>query len=268
MSGGAGKEGSVTSISGRAGYQPDFRGLASAQVRAGREKLHLDHDGFADYLTGVLGWPVKPGIVSRWEEGDGTPPGDVILAVAVATQTGPATDHDPEEGVTPYADRGLITRQQWNRIIAGSKRHLWLYGMAELGYAEDDETPAIMGEAAAAGCEVRVLLLDPAYPGIGGIDAAEGSPAGTLAARIRVAAARFARMREACGGAIGVRAYDTHPTVSVVRGDDEMLITPYLRYFAGSNSPTFGITAQSAPRMFGRYARHFASMWELAEEVA
>ena len=65
-----------------------------------------------------------------------------------------------------------------------------------------------------------------------------------------------------------LRAYDTHPTVSVVRGDDEMLITPYLRFSAGNNSPTFGITAQSAPRMWGRYARHFDSMWDLAEDCS
>jgi hypothetical protein len=45
-----------------------------------------------------------------------------------------------------------------------------------------------------------------------------------------------------------------------------MLVTPYLRYFIGSNSPTIGLSEGSAPKMFGRYARHFQHMWDLAKE--
>jgi DNA-binding transcriptional regulator YiaG len=260
--------GTVTSLASHPAYRPDFRSMASDQVRAAREKLHLDHNGFATYLTEMVGWGVMPGVVAKWEAGSGVPPGDVLLAATAAAQDGPSLDRDPREAVATYAGRGLITRQQWNDIIRDSREHLWLYGMAELGYAEDDETPGIVADAAAAGCAIRVLLLDPAHGGIPGIDAAEGSPAGTLAARIGSAMARFTRMRQACGGAMEVRAYDAHPTVSVIRGDNDMLITPYLRYFAGNNSPTLGITAASAPRMFGRYARHFAGMWELARECA
>lgn len=258
----------VTSLARHPDYRPHFRALASGQVRAAREKMHLDHDGFAAYLTEMVGWGVMPGVVAKWEAGSGVPPGDVLLAATAAAQNGPSLDRDPAEGVATYAGRGLISRQQWNAIIRGSREHLWLYGMAELGYAEDDETPGIMAGAAAAGCAIRVLLLDPAHGGIPGIDAAEGSPAGTLTARISAAMARFTRMRQECGGGMEIRTYDAHPTVSVVRGDDKMLVTPYLRYFPGSNSPTLGITAASAPRMFGRYARHFESMWDLAREAA
>jgi hypothetical protein len=254
----------VISLARHPGYRPDFRRLASAQVKAAREKLRLDPAGFAGYLSGMLGWDVRPGTVSRWEQGTGTPPGDVVLAAAVATQT---DDRDPPEGVTPWADRGLIPRQHWNDAVAGARTHLWLYGMAELGYAEDDETPTVMAAATAAGCAIRVLLLDPAWAGITGIDEAEGNPAGTLAARIRAGLARFGQMRAACEG-LQIRTYDMHPTVSVVRGDDRMLVTPYLRFSPGANSPTFELTARSAPRMFGRYERHFEAAWDLAREAA
>jgi hypothetical protein len=167
-------------------------------------------------------------------------------------------------GVQPA--RGLISRDQWNGIIRGSAGHLWLYGMAEFGYATDDEVPVIVAEAATQGCQVRVLLLSPDYEGIPDLDASEGSPPGTLGARIRAALARFSQMRQACSGDMQLRVYDTHPTVSVVRGDADMLVTPYLRYFIGSNSPTLGLAEESAPKMFGRYARHFDGMWNLATE--
>lgn len=264
----------VTSLATRAAYSPDRAGIAAAQVRAAREKLGMDHEEFAGYLSTALPWEVMAGWLARWEAGDGTPPADVYIACAEAAQdvlmsaAAVAAGHDGSEDVTPYADRGLIGREQWRAIIRGSREQIWLYGMAEHGYAADDEVPLIMAEAAEAGCAVRVLLLSPAYPGITDIEAAEGSPPGTLAARIREATAKFRRMQAACSGRMELRAYGTYPTVSVVRGDDEMLITPYLRFHEGDNSPTLGITARSAPRMFGRYARHFSSMWDIATDIA
>ncbi len=288
---GPGSRGDVVSIRGRASYRPDYKRLASDQVAAARAKLALSHAEFAGYLGDLLGWKVTPAAVERWEEGS-IPPGDVLLASAVAAQDmpgdvlafplhataertaallsaiSPAVDllGDPTEKVLPYADRGLISRQQWNGIIEGTTRHLWLYGMAEFGYATDDDVPAILTGAASAGCEVRVLLLDPEYREMADIDAGEGSPAGTLATRIRASLARFTQMREAAGLQMQLRTYNTHPTVSVVRGDDRMLVTPYLRYSIGSNSPTFELTEASASKMFGRYARHFDHMWQLAKD--
>jgi hypothetical protein len=67
---------------------------------------------------------------------------------------------------------------------------------------------------------------------------------------------------------MGLRAYDTHPVESVVRGDDEMLITPYMMSTAGNNSPTMGITASLAPKMFSHYAQKFTSRWDRAREYA
>lgn len=266
MSAPASTSGKVISLSGRNGYRPDFRAMASGHVRAAREKLRMDHEGFAAYLSDTLDWHVQADVLARWESGQGTPRGDVVLACGAAAQGGPALDKDPREGIMVWAGRGLITRQQWNGIITGSREHLWLYGMAEAGYAEDDEVPGILEDAAAAGCEIRVLLLTPAYADIADLDASEGKPAGTLAARIQASMASFAVMRGRCGERMQVRAYSAPPSVSVIRGDDEMLITPYLRHFPGDNSPTFGITASSAPRMFGQYARHFSFMWDQARE--
>jgi hypothetical protein len=88
----------VVHIGSRPDYRPDFRGLASAQVRAAREKLHLDHEHFAAYLGRLLGWTVMPGTVARWEEG-AVPPGDVLLAAAVGA--------DDRYGLDPEAAMGV-----------------------------------------------------------------------------------------------------------------------------------------------------------------
>jgi transcriptional regulator with XRE-family HTH domain len=170
------------------------------------------------------------------------------------------------ESVRPYADRGLVTREQWNGIIHGATRELWLYGMAEYGYAIDNDVPVILARATARGCQVRVLLLNPGSPESAAIDRDEGHPPGTLAARTRAALARFAMMRRRCGPRMRIRVYDGYPTVSVVRGDDAMLVTLYMRSFVGSNSPTFEFRAREAPKMFTRYTRHFESTWTNAED--
>jgi DNA-binding transcriptional regulator YiaG len=289
--GGASSGGEVISLRTRTGYRPDYKRLAAEQVAAGRVRLGLSYAEFAAYLGDLLGWTVTPAAVERWEQGT-TPPGDVLLAAAVAAQAAPADvltfplsassegtsallggiegageyAGEPTGAVLPYADRGLISRQQWNDIIQGTTGHLWLYGMAENGYACDDAVPEIVAEAAAAGCQVRVLLLDPDHPGTGDIDTDEGSPAGTLTARIRASLARFTRMRDEAGPNMRLRTYDMYPSVSVIRGDDRMLVTPYLRFSVGSNSPTFEFTEASARKMFGRYARHFDQIWRLAKD--
>jgi Domain of unknown function (DUF5919) len=152
------------------------------------------------------------------------------------------------------------------RSSAGASRELWLYDMAEYGYASDDEVPVILKRATSRGCMVRVLLLNPGSPQSAVIDRDEGNPSGTLAARTRAALSRFSAMRRQCGPRMRVRVYDEYPTVSVVRGDDCMLATPYLRFFIGSNSPTFEFRSDQAPRMFTRYARHFESTWKHAED--
>ena len=279
--------GEVVSIRSHASYRPDYAGLAAAQVSDARVKLGLNTSDFAERLSELVGWRLSPGLIERWEHGS-TPPGDVVLAAAVMTQEVPgdvltlplsrdaahradlmsalSPTLDFSEGVKPYADRGAVTRAQWNGIISGSTKELWLYGMAEFGYATDDEVPNIIKEATSQGCRVRVLLLDPDYPGIKQIDADEGSPAGTLAARTRAALARFASMRQACGEMMQIKIYSAPPTVSVVRGDGQMLVTPYLRFFIGSNSPTFEIWTKTAPKMFNRYERHFEGTWDRARD--
>lgn len=253
--------GEVVSIGARGKYRPDYARLACSQVAAARRKLCMSAGDFAAYLGDQLGWRVAPQTVERWED-DAIPPGDVVLASASVE---PQVTGAPE-AVTPYAGRGDVSRDQWNGIISGAERHLWLYGMAEYGYATDDDVPEILAAAVGAGCDVRVLLLSPDYPGMGAINAGERHPGGTLIMRIRASLAKFSWMRDEIGPQVKIRTYDTHPAVSIVRGDGHLIVTPYIRFLIGGNSPTFEFTEESARKMFGRYSRHFDGMWNLATD--
>jgi hypothetical protein len=280
----------VIGLHQRAGYRPDLAALARSQVASAREKLGLSHAEFADVLGRMLPWRPSPEIVESWES-TATPPGDVILAVGLASH-GPRDimpiplSRDAErvmglmealcddleriagapDVVRAYAMRGLIARPEWNNIIRDATDHLWLYGMAEMGYAVDDQVPGILRDAAERGCDVRILLLDPGYAGAEDIDLDEGNPPGTLVPRVRASLARFAATRHIDGTAVQIRVYDAAPTVSIVRGDSRMLVTPYMRFFAGSNSPTFELVNSPDGKTFDRYTRHFENMWNQAKE--
>ena len=181
----------------------------------------------------------------------------------IPVQTSADDSRGSADLVAVYAMRGLIPRTKWNDTIRGAAEHLWLYGMAELGYALDDEVPAIVADAAGRDCDIRVLLLDPTYAGTSDIDADEGSPPGTLAARIRSALAHYGHMATDAPN-MQIRVYHAAPTVSIVRRDDRMLVTPYLRLFVGSNSPSLELRRASG-KMFDRYVKHFQGMWQQAK---
>lgn len=227
--GDGGDGGDVVHLRSRRGYAPDLRGLASGQVASARQRLGLSAEEFAERLGALLDWQPSPEVVESWERSV-VPPGDVLLAAVLAVQDVPGevltfplrpgaertadllAAISPAIGqtldsdvITSYATRGEIARPEWNKMIAGSTEQLWLYGMAEFGYAVDDEVPGILAEAAAGGCEVRVLLLDPDYPGVPEIDAEEGNPAG------HAGAASASRARSLRADACGVRPKHAGP---------------------------------------------------------
>jgi tetratricopeptide (TPR) repeat protein len=87
----------VISLAGRRGYQPDWAAMVSGRLRAARETVRLDHEAFASYLSGALGYPVEAYCLERWERGLAVPPADVCLAADHAAQgaSGPALAHPP-----------------------------------------------------------------------------------------------------------------------------------------------------------------------------
>lgn len=79
--------GNVTSLRGRATYQPDCAALARNRVSMARTSAGLSPAEFAAALSTVLGRAVTPGHVISWETA-ATPPGDVLIAAeAVSSST-------------------------------------------------------------------------------------------------------------------------------------------------------------------------------------
>ena len=89
MNNSADSDATVVSLAGRRGYRPDWASMASARLSLAREKLRMDHEAFAAYLSEALGYLVEAYCLERWERGLVVPPGDVYMAAEDAARNVP-----------------------------------------------------------------------------------------------------------------------------------------------------------------------------------
>lgn len=185
--------------------------------------------------------------------------------------------------VRVYRGRKGIPPEEWNEFVRRAHNHIWLYGMAEGGYARDPEisgvdadgdrerTPGILEERAQDGCEVKILLMDPEGPMAEKVGEEQSGIArwAGVTTEIQQALRVFERLRCEAGKArhdtadedrIQVRVHAEYPQVSIVRSDSEMLVTHYLRFRRGNECFTFRIR-DVANGVFASYAEHFRRMW-------
>ncbi len=176
-----------------------------------------------------------------------------------------------------YRDRRSIERHEWTDFIARAKNVIWLYGMAEAGYAEDSGVPPILRNLARRKGEIRILLLDPDSQAAKEIDVDERGDGRGLPGRIARARDQFKAMRESgnnhekrssvnYGEYIRIHTYARHPQTSIVRSDDEMYITLYLRYQPGNSCVTLRIRRVPGG-IFELYEEHFNRMWESSGSI-
>jgi hypothetical protein len=194
--------------------------------------------------------------------------GAVQLLRSAITSKSPFFIRPPSsEIVKVYPQRGFVTREEWRTFIRSAKTHLWLYGMAEGGYARDEDTAKTLSRVP-ADCDVRVLLLDPECAYAIEIDEDEQAAQGTLCRNALTALGRFAAMRSVRPNQVKIRVYTSFPQVSIVRSDSRLLVTNYIRPLAGDDCPTLEIHGRHEDNegLFDRYARNFYSVWSSAKE--
>jgi hypothetical protein len=165
-----------------------------------------------------------------------------------------------------WRERRHIPSQMWNSFTMKAQSEVWLLGVAELGFAEDSAFHDIVSGRTARGCNYRFLLLDPGSPVAEALDQKEGGGR-QVQGRIRRALHEFELMRTGNAGKRGqieIRLYAEPPQVSVVRSDDELLVTPYMMPLNGDSCLTMRV--QRVPEgVFYKYIHHFESLWMSAQ---
>ena len=86
----------VVDLRSRIAQKADVASLARQQMASGRSRLGLSLKEFSEMLATALGWAPTPEMVHSWETAV-TPPGDVLLAVSLATSSTPHGAQDRSE---------------------------------------------------------------------------------------------------------------------------------------------------------------------------
>lgn len=165
-----------------------------------------------------------------------------------------------------WPQRRDIPNQMWNTFTASAQSEVWLLGIAELGFAQDITFHQIVANGAARGCCYRFLILDPNSTAAAEIDRKEGGGE-QVQGRIRRSLRQFLIMQEASKGKRGsceVRIYPDAPRLSIVRSDEELLVTQYMTHIEGDSCLSLRI--QNVPGgNFEVYVRHFEEIWKSAK---
>ena len=164
-----------------------------------------------------------------------------------------------------WRERRHIPNDMWNTFTEKASSEVWLLGMAELGFAEDPKFHKIVLEGASRGCNYRFLLLDPNSDIVSLVDKREGG-GDQLQGRIRRSVQKFSSLQvlgQNKKGTIEIRIHSNVPQVSVIRSDNDLLITPYMFYRPGNSSFTFHIN-KTPNGIFEHYISFFEQIWDEA----
>lgn len=167
-----------------------------------------------------------------------------------------------------WRERRHIPNDMWNTFTSPAISDVWLMGIAELGFAEDPEFRKIVSAGSERGCNFKFLLLDPDSDALVEVDEREGS-VGLVPGRIRRSLQYFGEIQkenEPKKGKVEIRVYSLVPQVSIVRSDNEMLITPYLFYRKGKSCFTFHLSKISGG-IGDQYIEYFEKIWENAHSL-
>src|SRR6266511_1890162 len=257
---------SKTSLAARRGA-----GMQNERLRRAMTAAHLDMQEVSE-ATGV-----DPKTVQRWLKGR-VPHARHRWTIAEVVKEdvrflwsgvdgqripgSPAT----AEVIAAYPHRAEVPPERWWSLLVDAKRQVDLLAYAMLFLPETHPRlfDLLRGKAA-AGCHIRIAMVDPASPQVAERDAEEGVKGG-LVARVRTSLRYFGELGD-CEG-IELRLHATPLYNSLFRFDDEMFITPHLYARTCFRAPLLYLRRLGAGGIFESFASHFEDVWAVSKPAA
>jgi len=168
------------------------------------------------------------------------------------------------EIVTVYPHRWAVPRDAWGRLFAQAKAEIGILVYAGLFLADDAGIVRMLGEKAAAGVRVRILLGDPDSLEVAQRGADEGIDEG-MAAKIRNALVLYQPIHGQDN--VEIRLHRTVLYNSIYRGDDQLLINTHVYGTPAANAPVLHLRKVAGGDMVTTYVSSFERVWEKARPV-
>ena len=164
------------------------------------------------------------------------------------------------EVVAAYPHRADVPPERWWTLMVDARRQVDLLAYAMLFLPETHPRLfELLRGKAAAGCQIRIALVDPASPHLVERDAEERLDGG-LVARVRTSLHYFQEGLADCEGVeLGLFASPLYN--SLFRFDDEMFVTPHLYGTIGYRAPLLHLRRLSAGGVFDTFAGGFEGLW-------
>ena len=164
-----------------------------------------------------------------------------------------------DEVITVWAHRADAPKAEWWKLLTAAKTSIDLLGYAMQFLPEDhSRLDELLIDKAASGCQIRITLANPDSQVVAERDEEEGL-GGTMPERIRTTLDHF----EALFGVEGIdlKFHKTRMYNSLVRGDNQMLMTPHQYGVKGYRAPLFHVSRTSDDGLFDSLVTHFEKVW-------
>lgn len=237
--------------------------LRSAMMAAGLQQLDL-----ASRLA------VDPKTVERWLAGRVPHPSNraAIAMLLNCTEDDLWPQSSPldrrgrrgEEVRTVYPHRWAVPREVWVQHFGRAESEISILVYSGLFLAEDAGIVKLLGEKAASGVVLRILLGDPESVEVGQRGSDEGT-GDSVASRIRNALTLLRSLT----GVEGVRLR-LHQAVlynSLFRSDDELLVNPHIYGLGAPSAPVLHLRRTDRGSMVSTYLESFERVWSAARDV-
>ena len=168
-----------------------------------------------------------------------------------------------EEIAGAWARRNDNDAPDWRALLRSAERQVDLVGYSLMSVIETRGALGALTQKASAEVPVRIAVTDPDCDHVLAVDLAGRQP-GRLKSRIRSAHAELAPL--ALQG-VQVRQHQVATCHTILRFDDDMLLTIHLRGVPGFQAPTLHVRRQRDYGIFDQLAGHLEDVWSTGKPL-
>jgi transcriptional regulator with XRE-family HTH domain len=174
------------------------------------------------------------------------------------------------EILAAYAHANDLAAPDWRALLTAATGQVELLDLTLADVLSSAGTAELLAEKAAAGCEVRLLISAPDSAYLALTDVEQGHditlldlpPSAEQAERsIHTAEAL------ASAGTVQARTFLAARFNTILRFDDEMLVTLHLYATPSGRAPLLHLKRHSDHGLFEQFASHFDTLWQDAQPI-
>ncbi|ROO61530.1 hypothetical protein EDC02_3468 [Micromonospora sp. Llam0] len=181
-------------------------------------------------------------------------------------QIAEVNDRRPEasraELIEVFPDRASVPRDVWLRLLGEARERVDVLVLAGAFLSQvQPRIGRVLADRAGAGVRVRLCFADPSGEAVAVRDR-EDCLVGTLGAIVRSSLTHYRGLVGVEGCEVRLHAVTHH--ASVLRFDDEVVVTPHVFGESGNASPTFHFRRVQGGNLFDHYVAGLDRVWDSA----